>query len=561
MKSKLLLMFVLIVAVGLVVAGPGICQQSADGKVNIKQWTNILKSKVSETVGDKGLVNYQEGYIEAVGTGAPPEKYYGKPNARPMALRAAQVDAYRNLLETVQGVNINSQTTVKDFVTESDTINAQVAGIVKSAKIVNREYLNDGTVEVTIRAQLSELMKTVLPTAIVEDQKKDMKDHEPAPFSQEPAREVFTGLVVDARGLMSHAAVSPKILDQNGAEIYGTLIADKDEAMRQGLAGFAADLDEGKNDPRVANRPIIVKAITAEGPKRSDLKISNDDAQKIRSSKDNLAFLKKCRVMIIIEPPDEGGCVSAGTTVTLADGKKKPIESLSVNDRITAYDEKGKKISEARVEKVLKHNSVTYVLHELKTSGQHELLVTGNHPILTKSGGWKPVDDIKPGEVIFILNPQTQKLEETKVAVIIRDRSEKNVVYNLKTSQGSYIANDIIVHNKCLQSGAYIDTPAGPRAVETLKVGDLVYGQKDSGITPVRVLHAYTKTTILPTLPGNEISRNLTVTGNHWLWQEGQFVQAAKSGHPYREIQGAVYDIQTETGNYLSGGILMKAGE
>jgi hypothetical protein len=515
---------------------------------------------VADTVGDKGLVNYQEGYVEAVGTGAPPEQYYGKPNARPMALRAAQVDAYRNLLETVQGVKIDSQTTVKDFVTESDTINAQVSGIVRGSKIMNREYLSDGTVEVTVRAPLSDIMRSVLPVAIANDQKKDFNDHKPLPFVQEPAGEVFTGLVVDARGLMSRAAVSPKIFDQNGAEVYGTLIADKGEAMRQGLVGFAADPEAAMNDPRVANRPIMVKAINAEGPHRSDLKISIEDAQRIRSSKDNLAFLKKCRVIIVIEPPSEG-CLPAGTAVTLADGTKKPIETIGVNDQISAYDEKGKTISDARVEKVLKHNSANYVLHELKTTGQHELLVTGNHKLLTKSGGWKPVDNIKPGEVIFISNPKTQKLEETTVAVIIRDQSEKNVVYNLKTSQGSYIANDIIVHNKCLQSESVIDTPNGPRTAETIKVGDLVYGQKDGIITTARVLNAYKKTTILPLLPGYRISANLTVTGNHLLLLDGRYVKAAISGYPYRDIQGAVYDFQTETGNYLSGGLLMKAGE
>ena len=99
-------------------AGFSFAQSNNDGKVGVSDWTKIVESKVTDQIGDKGLINYEEGYIEAVGTGAPPEQYYGKPQARPMALRAAQVDAYRNLLETVQGVQIDSQTSVKDFVVD-----------------------------------------------------------------------------------------------------------------------------------------------------------------------------------------------------------------------------------------------------------------------------------------------------------------------------------------------------------------------------------------------------------------------------------------------------------
>ncbi|MBP7342951.1 MAG: LPP20 family lipoprotein, partial [Syntrophaceae bacterium] len=228
-------------------------QQKSDVKVEMPDRKNIVDSRVIETVGDKGVVNYEEGYIEAVGTGAPPEQYYGKPQARPMALRAAQVDAYRNLLETVQGVQIDSRTTIKDFVVESDTINTAVEGMVKGAQIVKKEYLSDGTVEVTVRMPLSGVAKAILPQAIDDDKKKDMKDHKPVPFSKKPApkNEVYTGLVVDGRGLSGRPAMSPKIFDENGAEVYGTLIVKKDYAVQQGICGYTRDLAAAQGNVRV----------------------------------------------------------------------------------------------------------------------------------------------------------------------------------------------------------------------------------------------------------------------------------------------------------------------
>ncbi len=273
-----------------------------EGGVGMSDWTKIIDSKVTNQVGDKGLINYEDGYIESVGTGAPPERFYGRPQARPMALRAAQVDAFRNLLETVQGVQIDSQTTVKDFAVESDVIQTAVSGMVKGAQIVKKEYLSDGTVEVTVRMPLSGVARAVLPKAIADDKKQD-REHKPLPFSKRyaPKDEAYTGLVIDGRGLQARPAMSPKIFDENGSEVYGTLIVNKTYAMQQGICGYARDLTAAQSNARVTNSPLTVKAVRAQGAGMSEFVISNDDAKLIRSAKQNLAFLQKCRVMVVLD--------------------------------------------------------------------------------------------------------------------------------------------------------------------------------------------------------------------------------------------------------------------
>lgn len=303
MKSSYRLGISLIVSVIFLCTGIGICQDNSGGNTSATDWTQVIESKVTDKVGDKGLVNYEEGYIEAVGIGAPPEQYYGKPQARPMALRAAQVDAYRNLLETVKGVQIDSTTTVKDFVVESDVINASVSGLVKGAAVINKAYMSDGTVEVTVRMQLNGLVKAVIPQAIADDRKTDIKEHKPVAFSKKraPADEAYTGLVLDARGFKGRPAISPKIYDENGAEVYGTLIVNRKYAIEQGICGYARDVSSAQNNTRVTNNPLTVKAISAEGASMTEFKISNDDAKQIRSAKNNLNFLQKCRVMIVLD--------------------------------------------------------------------------------------------------------------------------------------------------------------------------------------------------------------------------------------------------------------------
>lgn len=303
MKSLYKVGISVIVSVILLCAGVGFSHENQDGKVGMTDWTKIIESKVTDQIGDKGLVNYQDGYIESVGTGAPPEQYYGKPQARPMALRAAQVDAYRNLLEVVQGVQIDSKTTVKDFVVESDVINTAISGMVKNAQIVKKEYLSDGTVEVTVRMPLSGVAKAIIPQTIADDKKEDMKDHKPAPFSKKhaPKDEVYTGLVIDGQGLQGRPAMSPKIFDENGAEVYGTLIVKRDYAVSQGICGYARDLTAAQSNARVTSNPLTVKAVSAQGAGMSEFIISNDDANKIRAAKENLTFLQKCRVMVVLD--------------------------------------------------------------------------------------------------------------------------------------------------------------------------------------------------------------------------------------------------------------------
>jgi hypothetical protein len=290
MRSKLIVTVGVIVSMLFLYTGIGFSQEKVSGS----EWTQIV-----EQMGDKGKINWSEGYIEAVGIGAPPERYIGKPQARPMALRAAKVDAYRNLLETTKGVRVDSTTVVKDFTVESDVINAQVEGLVKGAKVVNQDYLSDGTVEVTLRMPMAGgFAQIIIPKAL--EKKPEVAPPAP-PAGPAPSGDVFTGMVVDARGLQARPAMAPKVLDENGKEVYGSMNVDKEFAVQQGMSGYARDLTAAQSNPRVTNNPVSVKGVKTEGPGRADIVISNADADKIRGAADNMTFLKKCRVMIVLD--------------------------------------------------------------------------------------------------------------------------------------------------------------------------------------------------------------------------------------------------------------------
>ncbi len=254
------------------------------------QWQDLIEHK------DKGIINWTQGIVQATGIGAPPEKFYGKPNARPMALRAAKLDAYRNILEVINGVRINSATIVKDFAVESDVIMSKVEGMVKGAEVVKKEYLSDGTVEITMQMNLrGGFAQLVLPEDI-----KPLESIKPV-IPPQSSSAVYTGLVVDAKGLKARPAMSPKILDENGQEVYGSAFVSREYAVQQGMSGYAKDLAAAQSNQRVTDNPLTVKGLRAEGAGHSDVVISNADASRLRSASENLSFMKKCRVMIVVD--------------------------------------------------------------------------------------------------------------------------------------------------------------------------------------------------------------------------------------------------------------------
>lgn len=92
--------------------------------------------------------------LTATGSGIPPPNVVNTSQGRLMALRAARVEALRNLLEQAHGVSITSDSTIKDFVLKNDIIKSKVESFVKGAWIAEERQLADGTVEVDMEIAL-----------------------------------------------------------------------------------------------------------------------------------------------------------------------------------------------------------------------------------------------------------------------------------------------------------------------------------------------------------------------------------------------------------------------
>ena len=170
--------------------------------ISLKRWAaeHYRGNQVIIQQMEKRIVEVKEKVIKETGMGVPPEKYLVKatavntvaiqvtqssmkwpltlrakgngaldPDSRSaaqaklMAYRAAELDARRKLAERIDGLMINSNTTVRDFVAENDEIETSMLTFQQGAYVVtgSQKLLEDGTAEVTVEIELRPLVGIV----------------------------------------------------------------------------------------------------------------------------------------------------------------------------------------------------------------------------------------------------------------------------------------------------------------------------------------------------------------------------------------------------------------
>ncbi|MEW5773119.1 MAG: hypothetical protein AB1916_06295 [Thermodesulfobacteriota bacterium] len=258
-----------------------------------------------------GRIDWEAGVVYATGLGVPPRGARSAAEARAMAARAATVVARRNLLEVIKGVQVDSTTTVENFMVVSDTVVNEVQGFLQNSVVQDATYLSDGAVEVTVAVPLrGALAGAIIPPAIPFAPRSSAPPA--APVEPKPIPEAVrpetpaapappTGLLVDAKGLGARPAMTPRILDQSGREVFGSALVSREFAIQQGMAGYAKDPAAAAANPRVGGNPLKVKALAVQGPSGADLVIADADAARVREAEAAAKFLEKCRVMIVLD--------------------------------------------------------------------------------------------------------------------------------------------------------------------------------------------------------------------------------------------------------------------
>lgn len=251
---------------------------------------------------EKGSINYADRTISAVGIGFIPENVINAGQARRSALRIAKNDALRNLIEIVNGVVVNSETTISGAMFD-DVIKSQVQGVIRGAyQVGDPVYLSDTSLEVTYEVKMSGISEIFIPPATVQTAQDALSPGTAQNSgSGQPVTSSITGIIIDAGGLGCRPAMAPKILDQNENVLYGPGNYTREYAVMNGVVGYSKSIEAAKEDERVKGNPLVIKAVGVEGNNKTDVVIGNTDVAAFRSADSAYGVLKDCRVIVLLD--------------------------------------------------------------------------------------------------------------------------------------------------------------------------------------------------------------------------------------------------------------------
>lgn len=264
-------------------------------------------------------VDWNNSSITVIGAGVAPMNAYNAAQARMMARRAAVVDAYRQLAETIKGVNIDSETTVQSMMTLDDITKTKVSAFIQGARVVSEQVIPDGGYEVTMTVSMfgvsNSLASAVMPRpAAVESFPQPVAAvtpsvpasiHVDVTVTQQgssaaaaPAGKAiggYTGLIVDCSGLGLKPVMSPVIKNASGQPIYGYKNLDYDRVVSNGMAGYTSDVH---NAVRAGTNPLVVRAIGLDNHNGNPI-LATADANRVLIENGATGFLDRTAVVFI----------------------------------------------------------------------------------------------------------------------------------------------------------------------------------------------------------------------------------------------------------------------
>ncbi len=237
-----------------------------------------LAGSVTESFSH-GHVDWSGNSVRATGTGVMDPNNPNRAQARLMAERAAVVVAQRNLLEITEGVRVDSETRVVNFMTDYDVVHTRVQGMVRNARQTGPATIDDeaGIVEVELEMDiyspqgLSGALSAALaaPQTSPESLTPQVRD-----FLQQ-----YSGLVIDGGESGLTPSMFPRIFDEHG----NLLLDTRQYASYMGAAGgigmqFISDLEGILDATGLASSPLVLQAVQAAGSFGSDIILSGAEA-------------------------------------------------------------------------------------------------------------------------------------------------------------------------------------------------------------------------------------------------------------------------------------------
>ncbi len=260
---------------------------------------------------NSGQINWTQGSVTANGTISAHEA--DDMNLHPRGTELAFQRAVENIYNTLLQLRIDDQRCGSLLFVENRYPQSKIRAMAAASKILQMDKASSGGGTLYVQMSLyGGFSQFVLPSDIRQvqpirplngaagpqdfpAQTSDIQEN-----SSDP--EGYTGLIVDARGTGAEPSMVPLLLNENGVEVYGPAYISREYAVQYGVCQYIHTASNAWSDlPRVAPNPLVVKGLKTDPQGSCRIVISNSDASRLLGSSSHLIFLKRCRVVVVLD--------------------------------------------------------------------------------------------------------------------------------------------------------------------------------------------------------------------------------------------------------------------
>lgn len=232
-------------------------------------------------------IDWTDGNIVATGSGAPDPNLKNMAKIRLAAEKAAQLDAYRRVIEALKGVQITVTQTGRDRLS-APQIRAKVEGVVRGCTVKDTRYYSEGGVDVVLSCPFGGGLATALAPAGARA------------TPPEGSKASATGLIIDASGVEARPTLIPTLSGPSGPPILGPRTISSEALRSLGSTVFVRSLSAAQALARVGKKPVVVN-VSSIDPRRGWL-LTQSEVGKLKGM--NLGFLSAGRIAVVLSPEE-----------------------------------------------------------------------------------------------------------------------------------------------------------------------------------------------------------------------------------------------------------------
>ncbi|MCS7258215.1 MAG: hypothetical protein NZ601_02450 [candidate division WOR-3 bacterium] len=237
-----------------------------------------------------------------------------------ITVKDPDIKASREVIEAhakseIKAIKYNSHETVNQYIQKDAKLLQKF--LFQALKIieVDRRYLSDGSAIYEYEIPLTgDVLKLLVPPRqpieylvpmVCPCCKQTWPENFPVPNgvkllpSENENCPKYTGFVIDARNIPLDFALFPKVINEDGREVFSINYADPSYVVNSGLVKYLPESAQLLLTEFCGNNPLWITALRSSGFNNVDIVISNKTARILHSSLSNLELLEKCRVAVL----------------------------------------------------------------------------------------------------------------------------------------------------------------------------------------------------------------------------------------------------------------------